>query len=205
MVKTVPRPGTQTPVATATLVAKKEGSHDDIVTGKPVAVAVAPPAPEVLPSPVASERPERPEILPRAVAESDHRQVADRIGDLLATRAPSRVLIRLEPADLGTILLDVRSFGGRNEATVTVSDDAVRQALAANRAELVQAIEARGLNLSQFSVSPDGSAAGQHRPDQTVMQDAVRTAQLAAANVRNDPAGPAAQLRPRLTAVDFMA
>jgi flagellar hook-length control protein FliK len=129
----------------------------------------------------------------------------DRIDEMLATRAPERVVIQLEPVDLGTIMVDVRSFGGRTEATVSASDEAVRQALAAHRQELVQSVESRGLNLAQFNVAPDGSSAGQQSASQAAMQDAVRTAQIAATNLRREESPPAPTVRPRLTAVDYMA
>jgi hypothetical protein len=203
--QTVPSPRPVGIVADSSLTVKKEDPKPEPALGKPVPAAQVVSNPEVLPSPEAPRQQENPAVLPRAVAQSVQRQVLDRIDQALAMRAPSRVVIQLDPADLGTIVLDVKSFGGKNEATVTASDDAVRLALAANRAELVQSIESRGLNLSQFNVAQDGTAQNQQRFDQAAMQDAVRSAQLAATHVRREPMAPVPTVRPRTTAVDYMA
>ncbi|MCW5939285.1 MAG: flagellar hook-length control protein FliK [Fimbriimonadaceae bacterium] len=203
--QTVPKPRPVGFVADSSLTVKKDNAKPEPVLGKPVPAAQVASNPEVLPSPEAPRQQENPAVLPKAVAQSVQRQILDRIDQALAMRAPNRVVIQLDPGDLGTIVLDVKSFGGKNEATVTASDDAVRLALAANRAELVQSIESRGLNLSQFNVAQDGTGQGQQRFDQAAMQDAVRTAQLAATHIGREPAAPVPTVRPRTTAVDYMA
>lgn len=81
------------------------------------------------------------------------RQIADRIEELTANRRGGSVTIHLDPKDLGTITLTVRSFGNRVDAEIGASHEGVRAALAENRQQLSQSIESRGLSLGQLSLS----------------------------------------------------
>lgn len=95
-----------------------------------------------------SHRP-KPAIEPEAIS----RRIADRIEELFSTRRGGTVTIQLDPKDLGSITLTVRSFGNRVDAEIGASHEGVRAALAENRQQLSQSIESRGLSLGQLSLS----------------------------------------------------
>lgn len=91
----------------------------------------------------------QPEIEPRAIG---HR-IAERIEEMFASRRSGTVTIQLDPKDLGSITLTVRSFGNRVDAEIGATHEGVRAALAENRQQLSQSIESRGLSLGQLSLS----------------------------------------------------
>ena len=84
------------------------------------------------------------------------RQVADRI-ELLAAAPRDGVTVRLEPRDLGSITLVVKSHGDEVEAHILASNEAVRGALEGSRTQLRDALEARGLNLGAMTVGQEAS------------------------------------------------
>ncbi len=119
------------------------------------------------------------QALARETANAVVRQVADRIETMVVARQSGNVTVRLEPADLGTITMTVKSMGQRIDAEVSASEDSVRAALAANRQDLVQSIESRGLTLNSFSVGAEtnADARGQQFASYREAQgEAVRTA-----------------------------
>ncbi len=78
-------------------------------------------------------------------------QVADRVMELAARRGGS-VRILLQPEDLGSISLTVRSFGNQVDADMTATNASVRIALADSRHHLQAAIESKGLSLGSMNV-----------------------------------------------------
>jgi flagellar hook-length control protein FliK len=90
-------------------------------------------------------------------------KVIEQIEEIAATRGNGKVTIRLNPDDLGTITLAVRSFGDNVEAKVTASNDNVRQALHTHRADLVQSVESRGLSMNSFTVGSESNADAQQQ------------------------------------------
>jgi flagellar hook-length control protein FliK len=95
-------------------------------------------------------------------------------------RAPSRIRVQLEPEDLGTITVVVKAFGSRFDADIVASHDAVRQALEQGRAGLAQAVEARGMQLGQLTLTggdagPGHGQSGQSPDQQQASQDFQRT------------------------------
>ncbi len=91
---------------------------------------------------------------------SVHESIVDHIQEIAASQGRGRVVIRLQPEDLGTITVSVRSFGQRVEADIRASNDTVRDALVASRGDLVQSVESKGLSLGSFNV---GHEAGSDR------------------------------------------
>ncbi len=80
------------------------------------------------------------------------RQVADRIELLAASRPSSGVVIHLEPRDLGSITLVVKSQGDSVDAQLYASHDHVRSALQQSHAQLGQSLQQRGIQLGSVSV-----------------------------------------------------
>jgi len=119
-----------------------EKSHASDPTSHPVAPTS---------QPTGAHRP-KPVIEPEAIS----RRIADRIEELFFTRRSGTVTIQLDPKDLGSITLTVRSFGNRVDAEIGASHEGVRAALAENRQQLSQSIESRGLSLGQLSLSDHG-------------------------------------------------
>lgn len=81
------------------------------------------------------------------------RQVVDRVETLAAAHRPGGVVVRLEPQDLGTITLSVRSIGDQIEAHIAASDERVRNALDTSKSHLAQAMEAKGFSLRSVTVT----------------------------------------------------
>jgi hypothetical protein len=106
-------------------------------------------------------------------------KVVEHIEELAATRKNGRVTIKLSPDDLGTITLAVRSLGNEIETKVTASNENVRHALQAHRAELVQSVESRGLSMNSFTVGSEAPQDQAHqRQDQPNRQDFARSHNL---------------------------
>jgi flagellar hook-length control protein FliK len=80
-------------------------------------------------------------------------RIAEKIEELKDMVPVRTVTIRLEPQELGSIDLTVRSRGHRVEATMVAANDWVRSALETHRAELSDQLSTRGLQLSSFDVS----------------------------------------------------
>lgn len=125
----------------------KKGGHEssaltEVLSTVPVEVSVAP----------AQATGERPNVSSQKAA-LVLRQVADHIEMLAAIRPKDGVTIHLHPAELGSIVLTVRSSGTAVEAQISASNDSVRQALSQRQSQLSQALGDRGLTLTRVSVS----------------------------------------------------
>lgn len=84
------------------------------------------------------------------------RQVADRI-ELLAAAPRDGVTVRLEPRDLGSITMVVKSQGDEVDAHIVASNEGVRAALDGSRVQLREALESRGLNLGTMTVGQEAA------------------------------------------------
>ncbi|MFM9872016.1 MAG: flagellar hook-length control protein FliK [Fimbriimonadaceae bacterium] len=104
-----------------------------------------------------------------------HQKIADAVMDLIAARRPQTIKIQLNPVELGTIDVSVRTGGGRVDVDLRASDDGVRQGLAANRADLVRTIESGGTSVSSMNVGQhlgqDAGQAGHRGGDQASRED----------------------------------
>jgi|GEM_PF-3356412 len=116
------------------------------------------------------------------------RQIMDRIETMAEARPGGNVTIRLHPEDMGIVTVTLRQVGGRTEAEMSASHDPVRAALEANKGQLIQHAEQRGVNLGSVNVTATGATAstlaGGHgqsgSPEsQPNPQDAARLAHLA--------------------------
>lgn len=107
-------------------------------------------------------------------------KVIEQIEEIAATRKNGRVTMKLSPDDLGTITLAVRSLGSEIETKVTASNENVRHALHAHRAELVQSVESRGLTMNSFTVGSEApqDQQGNQKQDQPTRQDFARSHNL---------------------------
>ncbi|MEX2244444.1 MAG: flagellar hook-length control protein FliK [Fimbriimonadaceae bacterium] len=116
-------------------------------------------------------------------------KVIEQVQEMAALRGNGRVTIRLNPEDLGTITLAVRSFGENIEVKATASNEGVRHVLHSQRSDLVQSVESRGLSLSNFTVGSEQHADPQHgqgKPGQDMRQDFARAHNVW--NARHDEA-----------------
>ncbi|HRJ26461.1 MAG TPA: flagellar hook-length control protein FliK [Fimbriimonadaceae bacterium] len=93
-------------------------------------------------------------------------RIADQMALLAARRPGGTVQILLNPEELGSILISVKNLGQKFDAEIVTTHDHVRASLEAGRNQLVQAVEAKGLSLGQFSLSSqsDASSLGQSSP-----------------------------------------
>lgn len=107
------------------------------------------------------------------------RQMAERVEEMLGHRPRGIVTLQLEPQDLGTITMTVRSFGNRVDAEVTASNEAVRQALHENRQQLSQSFEGRGFTVGNLNLGESGQfSQGTPWSDQSGRQDFERFANV---------------------------
>ncbi len=143
--------------------------------------------------------------LPKAALESVTSQVADRLESMILGKKSGTVAVKLNPTDLGTITMTVRSFGTKIDTDIKASDDSVRAALQMHRADLAQNIQSRGLNLNSFTVGHESSGSGHQQQGAADFTEAQRNAQLRATMTASPVtvAPTAASLRPRLSAVDY--
>ncbi len=110
-------------------------------------------------------------------------QIADRIERLQEGRSPATVTIHLDPQDLGSVTLTVRSLGRLIDADVMASNEAVRAALEQNRPHLAQAVESRGYTVGSLQFTQTHSntqfSQGQSGHEQATRQDFERMANMA--------------------------
>ncbi len=80
------------------------------------------------------------------------RQVSDEIANLAQHRSGGTVRILLQPEELGSILITVKSFGQKFDADITTTHEQVRSALDLGRSQLIAAVESRGLSMGSLNV-----------------------------------------------------
>lgn len=87
-------------------------------------------------------------------------QVANQIEVMTAARPKDGVVVHLEPQNLGTVTLVVKTVQQGIDAQIYASNDHVRDALDQSRSELGQALAVKGFNLNSVSVSASNSSSG---------------------------------------------
>lgn len=114
-------------------------------------------------------KPESPKLAASSADSADARKVApsvmtsviNRIEQMLDGRKGQSVTIRLDPPELGTIDVTVKTVSGRVDAQIIASSSDVRQFVEANRELLAQALANRGLELGSMSVGTQSHSSGQ--------------------------------------------
>jgi flagellar hook-length control protein FliK len=111
------------------------------------------------------------ESLPESKLVEVVRQVSDKVRLLAAARPKSGVTIHLDPEEFGSITVVVRSIGRMVDASLSVSDDRVREALDRHQGRLVEAMDNHGFVLQNVLVNSQpsggfqpGSRGGQGSP-----------------------------------------
>jgi hypothetical protein len=89
-------------------------------------------------------------------------RVSAHIKELFDAKQPRTMTIRLDPPELGSIDLTVRTVGQRVETTILASNGEVKAILDGNRQQLIRALESQGLELGSMSVGQQASSRGQH-------------------------------------------
>ena len=145
--------------------------------------------------------------LPQKTVESIQRQVADRIETMVAGRRSGSVTVRLNPTDLGTITLTVKSLGSRVDTDIKASHEDVRLALQAHRQDLVQNVESRGLTMNSFNVGQEAQPQSGGQDHRAAFTEAQRQA-----NLKSVATSPTEDRRPQptayragITGVDYLA
>ncbi|MCH8979629.1 MAG: flagellar hook-length control protein FliK [Armatimonadetes bacterium] len=144
-----------------------------------------------------------------AVAEN-RMKIIDHVQELAAMRGIGKVTIRLQPDELGSITVTVRSLGTAVQAEVTASNEGVRNALHVQRTDLVQSIESRGLSLNSFTVGHEAGgeaqANDQGNAHHDMRQEFERASNLWSVRARaTEPAMAASAAIVADQAVDFLA
>lgn len=125
----------------------------------------------------------RPEVKaePAQVKEAVN-QFVKRAEQFLLARKDGAITIHLEPRELGSITLTVNNGSDGIRAEIKASNHQVQQQLEANKQNLVQQVESKGLSLGSLNVSLSDSSMGQgqnFREQAQASQDAMRQSQLA--------------------------
>lgn len=100
------------------------------------------------------------------VAQTLMTSVIDRIQQMVESRREQSVTIRLDPPELGTIDVTVRTVNGRVDTQIVASNGDVRAFVEANREMLSQMLANRGLELGSMSVGTHGNGSGQSHDSQ---------------------------------------
>lgn len=98
------------------------------------------------------------------------RQVLEHVDYLVAAAPRKEITIRLEPRELGSLLMKISQNGGEVEAKIEATEPAVRAALLDNRPTLDRSLAQKGMVLGDVTVNPQlGSDrnAGQHERNQS--------------------------------------
>jgi len=108
-------------------------------------------------------------------------QIAEKADTLLSLTRSGQIKIMLEPESLGAITITIKQLGFRSEAEISVSNEQVRTHLESDKARLIQAVETKGITLSQVNISGHGAeaqtgqqAAQQDRMDRNDFEQANR-------------------------------
>ncbi|MBC8063867.1 MAG: flagellar hook-length control protein FliK, partial [Chlorobia bacterium] len=95
----------------------------------------------------------KPEPLKSGVVDLVVKQVTDKLHMLAAARPRNGVTIHLNPEDLGSITMVVKSIGRMVDTQLAASDPRVREALDQNQSRLIEAMDSRGYHLQTVTVS----------------------------------------------------
>lgn len=94
------------------------------------------------------------------VVERIRLSVQSAVQDLVAAKRGGSVTLRLDPKELGSIVLKVDQSREEVRVRAEASNDAVKALLAENRIELSRALLDKGFNLQQFDVGSDQAQFG---------------------------------------------
>jgi flagellar hook-length control protein FliK len=100
------------------------------------------------------------------VAQTLMANVIDRIQQMVDGRREQSVTIRLDPPELGSIDVTVKTVNGRVDTQIVASNADVRAFVEANREMLSQMLANRGLELGSMSVGTHGNGSGQSHDSQ---------------------------------------
>lgn len=89
-------------------------------------------------------------------------QVTNQIKEMMDAKLPRQITIRLDPPELGTLNLTVRTVGQRVEATIVAGNADVKALIDGNRAQLVKALENHGLELGSMFVGHQNASKSEH-------------------------------------------
>lgn len=159
------------------------------------------PSPAMEPKPIVSPRVD----LLKPVADKVLDQVSNRIESMAMNRRSGTVTIKLNPNELGSITLTVKSLGNKIDAEVQASHEDVRNVLLINKQALVQSVEGRGMNLSSFNVGAEQSNGQQQAAYQNDHAETIRNSMLQATNtVTPAPASPRSTYQGPVSAVNYL-
>lgn len=107
------------------------------------------------------------------------KQIIDRMESMVLGKKSGTVTIKLDPIDMGSVTLTIKSFGSKIDTDIKASNDDVRAALNVHKNVLVSTIESRGLTMNSFTIGQEANAqAGNHQNGQANHSEAQRNAQL---------------------------
>lgn len=136
------------------------------------------PAPQVAPS----QASDRIETKAKAELEVDGakltRQVVDRAEAFLALKREGGLTIHLEPRELGQISMSVRIAPDGVHTEIRATNQQVQVSLEANKQQLIQQVEGRGLSLGSLNVSLGQQGQGQAQQQAATQQDFARQVQM---------------------------
>lgn len=89
-------------------------------------------------------------------------QVMDKLDALMASRKNGSVVVHLEPRELGSITITVRMRGEKCDIQMHATDPVVREALAADKGQLIQQVQAKGMTLNSFNVGEHSLGSWNH-------------------------------------------
>ena len=107
------------------------------------------------------------------------KQIVDRMESMVLAKKNGAVTIKLNPIDMGSVTLTIKSFGSKIDADIKASNDEVRTALTVHRTDLLNTIESRGLTMNSFTVGQEANQQpGNGQNNQSNHAEAQRAAQL---------------------------
>ena len=195
------RTGVDSETETETSDADKKGSDKLIESSKETETAPIHTLTEVNKTEAAPAKPKAPD------RELMMKQLTDRIDSMLENRKSGRMVIHLEPRELGTITLAIRTFGMKVDLDILASNDQVRQNLQESRPHLAHQVESKGYTLGQvdFNQTQMNANTNQSHGQQDTLnrEDFQRLANLA--GNQNQPAPtPSAPARMQTTGMDLV-
>ncbi len=159
--------GEQTVVAMVAPTAE-EGFEPEVETAQPSSASTQPApveGPKVALTQAPADEPAAQVKLPSDLTD----QIAEKADALLSLTRSGQIKIMLEPESLGAITITIKQLGFRSEADISVSNEQVRTHLESDKARLIQAVETKGITLSQVNIS--GHEAEAQTGQQAAQQD----------------------------------
>ncbi len=120
------------------------------------------------------------------------KQLVDRIDKMLENRRAGRMVIHMEPRELGSLTVTIRTLGQKVDMDILASNDQVRENLKSNANQLHQHVESRGYTVNSLDIQSSLADANQSHqgPNHEMMnrQDFERVQQFNAAVTSNTAA-----------------